>query len=400
MSDKSILFITNQLPYPLSTGGKMKSWNLINFLCKEYKTGLVTLLKNDEKKDESEMLQKLELKDYYSEQLDIPRTAINLLRSYFSAGTLNILRNRSKSLVTKVSELSKEYDLVIVDHYEMYPSIEHIKGTPIILHEHNAEFKIWDRMSEIESNPIKKIVLKIEANRIKKAEKKFAVDADLVWAAPNDIKALKNLGIDSKKFAVTFHLGDDKFIDYPDVSFDQTKKQVIFVGTQTWEANIDGMEWFLGEVWPIVLGGDKNTQLVIIGKNPSARLTKFLEDSSNITFTGYVDDLEDYYSTARLSIVPLRFGSGMKVKLLNSMFRGIPNVTTSVGAEGIDLKNGREIYISDDANEFADYVLHLLNDQKIWEQFRDKSRKLVRDKYSWKILLSKHKKEIDLLLEK
>ena len=91
MSGKSILFITNQLPYPLSTGGKMKSWNLIHFLCKEYQTGLITLLKNDEKKDESEMLQKLDLQDYYSEQLDIPRTAVNLVKSYFVAGTLNIL---------------------------------------------------------------------------------------------------------------------------------------------------------------------------------------------------------------------------------------------------------------------------------------------------------------------
>lgn len=378
----------------------MKSWNLISFLAKEYKTVLVTLLKNDEKKDELEMLNNLNLKDYYSQQLDIPRNGLNLLKSYLFSETLNIYRNSSSKFTSKVLELAGNCDLIIIDHYEMYPAVQNVKNTPIILHEHNAEFKIWDRMSQIEINPIKRLILKIEASRIRKAEKKFSSRADLVWAAPNDIKALAETGVNKDKFAITYHLGDEKFIDYPDIQFSQTKKQIVFVGTQSWEANIDGMEWFLSKVWPLVLENDNEIQLIIIGKNPNKRLTKFDKEGYNLTFTGYVDDLEEYYSTSRASIVPLRFGSGMKVKLLNSMFRGIPNITTKVGAEGIDLKNGREIFIADDEIEFAKKTLTLINNENVWTQFRDKSRTLVRQKYSWKSLLKKHKQEIDHLIGK
>ena len=398
MSDKKVLFITNQLPYPPSTGGKMKSWNLLKFISSHFNVGLITLLKDDEKSDEAAMLGKIELREYYSEELNIRRSALNLLKSYFLADSLNVFRNKSAKFYKRIEKTAADYDCIIVDHYDVYPAVLNLVNAKKILHQHNAEFCIWERLSEIESNPFKKLVVKIEANRIKKAEKKYAENANLIWAAPNDIEALNALGVSKDKFKITYHLGDDQFLNYPNLEFDQTDKKIVFVGTQTWEANIDGMLWFLESVWPKVKKAEPDTQLFIIGKNPSPRLTKFGIQDKNIIFTGFVEQLEDHFNNARVSIVPLRFGSGMKVKLLTSMFRGLPNVTTTIGAEGIEVEHTKHLFISDSDEKFAQHVIELMDNRKLWEKFRDASRGLAKTKYSWNSLLTKHKKEIEELI--
>ncbi|NND77517.1 MAG: glycosyltransferase [Flavobacteriales bacterium] len=398
MSSKKILFITNQLPYPPSTGGKLKSWNLVRFLSENYSLSLIYLLKENEKEDEEEMLSKLALSSHYSEELNVKRNALNLIRSRLSADTLNVFRNRSKTFLLKTRELLKSNDLVIVDHYEMYPYLKNSKGIKKILHEHNAEFCLWERMGRLESSMIKRSVLLSEARRIEKAEKNYVKDSDLIWAAPNDIAALQIKGENNSKFEYTYHLGDDKFITYPNIEFKDTELNIVFVGTQSWEANIDGLEWFFEKCWPLLKHEVPNIKFYVIGKDPQPRVTKFGRQDEQIIFTGFVEDLEEYYSKTRVTIVPLRFGSGMKVKLLNSLFRGIPTVTTSVGAEGIEVEDGRDIYIKNDPKEFVDSILTLLMHQEVWEKFRDRSRELVHNKYTWKNLLSKHKKEIDDLM--
>lgn len=398
MSQKKVLFITNQLPYPPSTGGKIKSWNLVKYLSLHFQLSICSLIKNEEKNDESKMLENLDLVFYYSEQLDIPRSASSLLKSYLKGITLNVFRNYSKSFRSIVDEHLSTYDLVIVDHYDMYPYVLGNNKIKKILHQHNAEFCLWKRMGDLEWNPIKKVILLFEARRIKKAEIKYCKDADLVWAAPNDVEVLSNLGLENSKFEITYHLGNDENLNRPDIEFEKTEESIIFVGTQTWEANIDGLEWFLEKCWPRVIEKAPSAKIYIIGKNPSERVLKFARKFSNIIFTGFIEDLEIYFTKARVSIVPLRFGSGMKVKLLDSLFRGIPTVSTSVGAEGIEVMNDKHLFINDDPLEFADYILRLFSDTSLWEQFRDNSRVLAKNKYSWKSLLAKHRKEMEKLL--
>ncbi|MEM7163418.1 MAG: glycosyltransferase [Bacteroidota bacterium] len=400
MSRKKVLFITNQLPFPPVTGGKMKSWNLVNRLSEIYDLGLATLIKDQENKHELEFRNQVPLEHYYSEQLTIPRNAFTFMRSLFGHGSLNLYRNSSRSFNRHVKSILSNYDLVIVDHYDVYPSVMRTKDKPIILHQHNAEYCLWERMSSLEKNPIKKWVISFEANRVKNAERSFTIDADKTWAAPNDIKALMALGVEREKFETTYHLGDDHLMHLPLVEYTNTKKNILFVGTQSWEANIHGMEWFLNKVWPKVKSKDQEIQLIIIGKNPSSRLTQLTEGDAQVHYPGFVENLEDYFHEARVSIVPLLFGSGMKVKLLNAMFRGIPSVTTTVGAEGIDIQDKKHIYISDDPMTFAEGILHLMKDQKTWEDFRNKSRRLAIEKYSWDSLIKKHRLEIDELIER
>ncbi|MCB0513337.1 MAG: glycosyltransferase family 4 protein, partial [Bacteroidetes bacterium] len=127
----------------------------------------------------------------------------------------------------------------------------------------------------------------------------------------------------------------------------------------------------------------KGISLTIMGKNPDKRLLKFKEQFDNISFPGFIEDVEPYFQNAKLFIVPLRFGSGIKVKVISAMYRGIPCVTSDIGVEGLMVENGKQIMIANDARAFTIAIQTLLNDEDKWNTLSKESRILAQEKYSW-----------------
>jgi Glycosyl transferases group 1 len=107
-----------------------------------------------------------------------------------------------------------------------------------------------------------------------------------------------------------------------------------------------------------------------------------------------VKDLEPLFNEARVSLAPLRFGSGIKVKVLNSMCRGLPIVTTSIGAEGIDARHMQELAITDSASDMAQAIDTLLTDRAAWQALEQGSRNKVREKYTWEKVLGAMREEL------
>lgn len=119
---------------------------------------------------------------------------------------------------------------------------------------------------------------------------------------------------------------------------------------------------------------------------------------TGIELCGFVDDIDNYLSRSRVFLAPLRFGSGMKVKVLEGMYRGLPMVTTEVGAEGIDATHGKELMIAQNAADYAQHCIELLSNQKKWEALRDQSRKKAAEKYRWAPLFESMDKELKAIL--
>ena len=216
----------------------------------------------------------------------------------------------------------------------------------------------------------------------------------MIFAAPNDIDMLAVTGVEKKKFRETYHLGDDSQLAFPSIEFKKTEKKILYVGTLNWEANIDGLLWFIQEVWPKVLQRDSEIKLDIVGGNPDERIVQACQLQNNIRLLGFVDDLEQCFVDSRVFIAPLRFGSGIKVKVLNSMCRGLPIVTTSVGAEGIAVKNMVHMVIADTVEGYFDGIIQLMNDVALWNKIEENSRKIVIEKYTWKKVLGAMNEEI------
>lgn len=392
-----ILFLTTQLPYPPKSGGLIKSWRLLQHWSSVHELSLVHPLKEvDQEHIEEFKKEGLPLKMHFYDKVIIGRNAFSLVKSYLGHKSLNIYRNHSSVLSKKIEDILPQIDLVFVDHYELGQYIPASYMGKVVLHEHNAEYVMWSRLAELENNPLKKLLLKVESKRIAKAEKAYAKRADQVWAAPNDCKELTAIGIAAEKLRKTYHLGEDFMIDSPDIVFTDTEKRILFIGTLTWEANVDGLLWFLRTVWP-ELKKDKEVNLDIIGKNPDPRLIALAEKDPQVNFLGFIDDLEPYYNRSRVFIVPLRFGSGIKVKLLNALYRGLPTVTTEIGIEGLEVQDGVDLFQANEPELFSKQVGRLLNDKAKWTEMRNSAR--VKGKvYTWKKLLADHDGHLKELL--
>lgn len=392
-----ILFLSTQLPFPPKSGGVIKSWNLVHHWSQKYDLRLIHPLKNNEADHLPEFKEKIDLEDHFHVPVHVDRTGLNLIRSYLGHASLNVFRNYDKRIAQKVEEWAQDSDIIFVDHYEMGQYIPAGHKGKVVLHEHNAEFIMWKRLAEIEKNPFKKLILEIESKRILKAEKKYADRADLILAAPNDIEELSAQGIDSSKMEKTYHLGEDFLLEKPDMEFGETSKALLYVGTLSWEANIDGLIWFIDKCWESLEAKNEGLQLTIVGKNPDKRILKAANGKSGISFSGFVEDLEECYPLHRVFIVPLRFGSGIKVKILNALYRGIPTVTTAIGTEGLDIVDGQHIYECNGVQEFVSRTHELLNEETSWSRLSRESRILSRD-YTWDKLLQSHDEQLEGLL--
>ncbi len=395
-----IVFLTTQLPYPPTSGGVIKSFKLVEYLSRETELTLVSLLKNDDNRNIQEFENRVTLKKGHYFNCQKERNTINLLTSYLTSKTLNEYRNYCAQIKENIVNLCKQADVIIIDHYEMYQYISSAHTSKKILHQHNAEYVLWERMAAIEPNILKKTLLKLESNRIKKKEKQYCQLSDLVLAAPNDIKKLKAITDNKGCFKSTYHLGDDALLNKRDIEFSTTKKQILYVGTLSWEANINGLIWFLKKCWPIIISKQPEITFKIAGKNPDNRITERVNNLKNVQLTGFIKDLEPLFQESRICIAPLKFGSGIKVKVLNALYRGIPMVTTSIGVEGIEGLTENHISIADDSHLFATECLNLLSNKKHWNALQKNSRSLAKEKYTWKFWLNKHLAEINELVSK
>lgn len=395
MSKKKVLFLSPQLPFPPVSGGVIKSWRLVEFLAQEYELSVATFLKNEDEQFQEEFLKKVPLKGHYFEAIDVPRTPLNLVKSNLMLMPLNLFRNRSASFKKNIAALVGNADILFVDHYEMFQYVpEDYKGK-VVLHQHNCEYLLWERFAVLEENPFKKMALYNQAYWIRTYERKICKRSHSILAAPNDIEELIRIGADQGKFFQTFHLGDAALLQEPDLRWEDHEKAIMFIGTLTWEANVDGVLWFLEESWPLVQQKHPDAKFYIIGKKPDERIAELASKRTNVELTGFVEDLEPYFKKSRVFVSPLRFGSGIKVKVMNALYRGIPTVTTPVGAEGLAVQHDVHMLIENKAQSIANSVAELLENREKWEKISVNSREIARRLYTWEAVLAETKRAIE-----
>ncbi len=394
---KKLLFLTTQLPYPLISGGVIKSFKLLECLSKNYAVTLICPLKNKDQDQIVAFEKQLSLSKTYYKPIHKTRSSFNLLKSYLRASTLNVYRNFDAQIKKEVQAHSKNADLILIDHYEMGVYIPPKYNGKVILHQHNAEYTLWESMAKTMRFGPKKIAVLSEVSRIKAAEKTYCNKADLVWAAPSDIDALKKIGV-TTPFSHTLHLGKEALLSYPALNFHKENKNLLFVGSLDWEANVSGLLWFIDSVWPLILAKQDNATLTVIGKNPDKRLIKAAKKTKHITFKGFVKHLDAAFLNAKISIAPLLFGSGIKVKVVEALYRGIPMITTSFGVQSLEVQNKKHICVCDDPKDFALTAIKLLEHKKTWTDLSKNSRAFASQHLRWEPLLKKHLKEIDGLL--
>jgi glycosyltransferase involved in cell wall biosynthesis len=253
---------------------------------------------------------------------------------------------------------------------------------PSVLFQHNVESEIWRRHAETETNPVKRLVYGVEFKRIlayeKRAVQRFhhviAVsehDRELMtaWVDPARVTVVPT-GVDLQQFAPSG----------PGVSSRDGAPLVMFVGAMDWEPNIDAVGYFCKQVWPSVLAQIPAARFRIVGRNPDRRVQCFA--SRSVEVTGRVSSVIDHLREAAVVVVPLRIGGGTRLKIYEAMAAGKAIVSTSVGAEGLDVRHGQDIILADYPKVFAEAVLMFLQDIDARRRYESAAAELAA-RYDW-----------------
>jgi glycosyltransferase involved in cell wall biosynthesis len=250
---------------------------------------------------------------------------------------------------------------------------------PSVLFQHNVESSLWQRMAATERHPVKRLSFKIESAKMARYERvtvrKFhhviAVSEhdrqQMLQMDPSCEITVVPTGVDTKKFAVA-------------PPSDIRPPRIVFTGSMDWEPNIDAMEYFCEQIWPRVRAAYADAIFQIVGRNPHPKVQKLASDSVHVT--GTVPSVADYLREASVVIVPLRIGGGTRLKIFEAMAMGKALISTSIGAEGLDVQSGRDLLLADDATAFADAILLLLRDAGLRRKYEQAAVQLA-SQYDW-----------------
>lgn len=175
---------------------------------------------------------------------------------------------------------------------------------------------------------------------------------------------------------------------YTPLPFPEHTNRLIYVGNMAYRPNIDAVTWFCRDIYPIIKAEYPKIEFWIVGKDPTPEVTSLA--ANGIRVTGQVDDLLPYYKDAIMCVVPLRAGGGTRLKILEAMALGRPMVSTTIGCEGIEARNGEQLFIADTPEQFARYTLELLRDKQQWLDMTRQARALSVERYDWDLVARNH----------
>ncbi|MFO7880101.1 MAG: glycosyltransferase family 4 protein [Bacteroidota bacterium] len=384
-----ILFLTNKVPWPLKDGGAIGTFNLAYALatigCDVHMLSINTSKHPVSKKDiPDNVLEKIKL-----ETVDVNTEikALSLLKNYlFSTKPYIAERFESKDYAEKLKDiLSKEdFDLVILEILymaEYIPVIRKYSNAHISFHAPNIEHEIWKKVARHEKKPVKSIYLKSLARRIEAYEyRKLNTWDSLVPVAETNARTYKNMGV-----TVPVHVAKiGMFFDHMDSQKTEPKTEnqpsIGHIGALDWIPNLEGLSWFLNDIWPLIHKARPDVTFRIAGRNAAPGLKQKFS-SPGVEYLGEVSDAYQFIQEQDIMIVPLLSGSGMRVKIIEALALGKTMVSTGKGAEGIDIAHGKHLLIADDSKKFADACVTLLNDPEKRKKLEENSQKFVRESY-------------------
>ena len=287
----------------------------------------------------------------------------------------------------------RSYDVAVCDFLDAAVNFPEPLTVPSVLFQHNVEAEIWRRHAATESNLLKRRMYAIEAKKMLNYERQVVRKFHRVIAVSEHDRSLMEAWVEGARITIV-PTGVDLQQYRPDFDYRIQSPLVMFIGAMDWEPNVDAMEYFCGEIWPAVEKQVPGAKLRIVGRNPGERVRKLA--SASVEITGRVPSVAEHLREAAVVIVPLRIGGGTRLKIYEAMAAGKAVVSTSVGAEGLDVRHGRDIVLADTAADFGSAVCRLLVD----EQQRKRLEAAAAEKaarYDWAVISEQFGRTLEML---
>lgn len=383
-----ILFIAPRLPLPADTGGKIRTFNLLKQISRNHSVDLVTFSFDSE--DERHILG---FREMGIEVKLVPAPKDNALWKativLLSALPYSVSKYDSKEMAKAIVAMkaAKNYNLVHFDHIHMAQYVRCVEGIPCVLDEHNVEYKILERCGNVEKSAWKRQLYSQQASKMKQFESRTIPHYSACTAvSQDDVNILKELTGENIPVHVLPNGVDTEFFTSSGSQPQQEEDALVFTGSMDWLPNDDAVVFFCREVLPLIWEQNANVKFYIVGKSPSAVVRELAQKDPRIVVTGRVEDVRTYIQRAKIFVVPIRIGGGTRLKILEAMSMQKAVISTTVGAEGIAHTKDVDIVLGDTPREFAQQVIVLLQDQRKREALGAAARKLVLEKYDWRII--------------
>ncbi|NVO03246.1 MAG: glycosyltransferase [Bacteroidetes bacterium] len=380
-----ILQLCNKSPYPAKEGGPIAMNNITRGLLEnnhEVKILAVNTPKYFVKKEDFP----LEYKNNTQIETVFINNSINVFCAFFnlfSSKSYNIQRFISKDFDEKLIEVLQktEFDIVHLESLFMAPYLETIRKyskAKIVLRSHNIEHLIWERMTLACKNPLKKAYLNLLTKRLKKYEIGIINSFDGIAAITNtDADYLRECGckIPILDLPVGIYLNDIP-IKTESIS---NEFNLFHLGTMNWMPNIEGIEWFLEECWMEIHEKFPEIKLYLAGRHMPGWLLK--SSYPNVIVIGEVSSSNEFMLSKSVMIVPLKSGSGIRVKIIEGMSLGKAVISTTVGAEGIDYTEKEDILIANNSGDFIE-AIQFLKEKEVLTKIENNAKILIETKYN------------------
>jgi glycosyltransferase involved in cell wall biosynthesis len=311
------------------------------------------------------------------------------VRNLFSSMPLSLSRYRSTAMQKQIATLqnSVPFDCVVSDFLAPAPNFESLGN--VMMFQHNVETLIWRRHVEHAGDPLRKLYFKSQADRMFCWEQRMCRAVRRVIAVSSqDAEAMCQMfGVTCKSVPTGV---DIEYFRRPERPAPQA--DIVFVGSMDWMPNTDGVEYFVREILPLIRQRVPECAVAIVGRSPSRATLALAERDARIQVTGTVPDVRPWLWGAKLSIVPLRIGGGTRLKIYESMAAGTPVVSTTNGAEGLEVEDPTNIHLADSPCAFADRCTDLLDGEDERRRVAAAAFSLVSSRFSWDAVAAEFEK--------
>jgi glycosyltransferase involved in cell wall biosynthesis len=281
------------------------------------------------------------------------------IRAVLKRKSYHIERFNSKDMACKLAEILKHehFDIVHIESIYMTPYVDVIRknsSAKIVVRMHNIEHQIWERLASNESNPFMKFLYHVNEKQLRKVEDSILnkVDGYMTISEP-DYQYFEKTAPEIPGVVIPFGIDMDNY-ELEDDFIASDKPSLCHIGSMNWSPNIEGIEWFLDDVWPLIHEAHPDLEFTVAGHGTPDHLMQ--RKDANVKFVGTVPDANEFMLDHELMIVPLLSGSGIRVKIVEAMALGRVVITTSVGAEGLSVENGKHLFIADTPEEFLSVI--------------------------------------------
>ncbi len=379
-----ILWVNTNFMHPTTKGGQIRTLEMLRHLHSRHEIHYVAI-ENPAHPEGPQCSGEYATRSYpYQHKILDKRSAgffAQLIKGVFSSVPVAVSRFHPPGMSEFLENLirTEGFDKAVVDH--LAPTAYFPRLGEAVFFQHNVETVIWRRHVEHATDPARRLYFRMQADRMYEYERRVSrASGHIVAVSAIDADEMRNL------FGVTrvSEIPTGVNMEY----FTPTKAaapttDLVFIGSMDWLPNVDGMIYFVREILPLIHRKRPETTLAIVGRTPPPVILELGKQDPRIRVTGTVPDIRPHVWGSKLSVVPLRIGGGTRLKIYESMAARVPVVSTTIGAEGLEINPPDDIRIADAPEAFADECLELLADEKLRNNIADAAWNMVSTRFSW-----------------